>query len=131
MRKEILNALLILFVLSGTAFAAVSRSSVPASPFPFKATQPNGVEIEIFNRGDERLNWVENAKGYTLAKNDETGFWDYALLGVMSADIEGKTRYWLVPIPSGVIYDPSEEAPDDWPVGLRPTRVRLSGGLSK
>ena len=122
MRREIFHAFLVLLVLCGTAFASASPSSRPASPFPIKTTQPDGTEIEIYRRGDERLNWVEDRKGYSLAKNAETGFWEYALLDVRSADVDGKARYWLSLIPSGVAYNPSENAPDGWPAGLRPTR---------
>ena len=127
MRREIILTFLILsallVVFCGTATAA--RSSVPASPFPIKTTQPDGTEIEIYNRGDERLNWVEDRKGYSLVKNEETGYWEYALLDVRSADVEGKIRYWLVLVPSGVAYDPAEDAPDGWPAGLRPTRAAV------
>ena len=104
-------------------FAAQESWARPASPFPFKTTQPDGTEIEIYLRGDERLNWVEDPKGYTLAKNEKTGYWEYALLDVRSADVGGKARYRLVLIPSGVVYSPTERAPDGWPTRLRPTRA--------
>ena len=105
----------------GAALAAASSS--PASPFPIKTTQPDGTEIAIFKHGDERLNWVEGPKGYSLAKNEHTGYWEYAILDVRSADVGGKMHYWLVLVPSGVVYSPSEDAPDGWPAGLRPTRA--------
>ena len=127
MRKEILLAFLILIVLCGTALAA-SSSSRPASPFPIKTAQPDGTEVVFFKRGDERLNWLEDPKGYALAKNEKTGFLEYALLEVRSANIDDKTRYWLALIPSGVVYSPSENAPDGWPVGLRPTRAGAPRG---
>ena len=121
MLRKILQAFPILIVLCGTGLAATS--SVPASPFPIKTTQPDGTEIEVFKRGDERLNWVENPKGYALARNEETGYWEYAILETRSADVGCKASYWLALIPSGVVYDPSENAPADWPTGLRPTRA--------
>ena len=126
MLRKILLAFPILIVLCGTGLASTSlrlTSSVPASPFPIKTTQPDGTEIEVFKRGDERLNWVEDRKGYTLARNEETGYWEYALLETRSADVSGKVSYWLALIPSGVVYDPSDSAPADWPTGLRPTRA--------
>jgi hypothetical protein len=110
-------AFLILFVLCETALA------IPASPFAIKTAQPDGMEIEIYRRGDERLNWVEDPKGYALARNEETGYWEYAILEVRSADVGGQVRHWLALIPSGVAYNPSENAPLGWPAGLRPTRA--------
>jgi hypothetical protein len=123
--RVVLQAFLILIVLCGTALAAdfSSARSAPASPFPIKTTQPDGTEIEVYRRGDERLNWVENPKGYSLAKNETTGFWEYALLEVRSRDAGGKVSYWLALVPSGVAYNPSEDAPDGWPTRLRPTRA--------
>ena len=63
----------------------------PASPFPVVFTQPDGREITVYNRGDEFLRWVETPDGYTIVKNPETRFWEYA---TASGDIL---------VPSGVV----------------------------
>ena len=116
--------LFVFVVMMVFAFTATPESwARPASPFPFSVTQPDGITIELYRRGDESRNWVEDRKGYSLARNSETGFWEYALLDVRSAEVDGKTRYWLTLIPSGVEYNPSVDAPDGWPSGLRPTRA--------
>ena len=64
----------------------------PASPFPVVFTQPDGREITVYNRGDEFLRWVETPDGYTIVKNPETRFWEYA---AASGDVLA---------PSGVVY---------------------------
>ena len=47
-----------------------------ASPTPFKAKQPNGIEILIKNRGNHLQGWREY-NGWTITKNNE-GWWVYA-----------------------------------------------------
>ena len=63
-----LNILLIFFL-------SIGKSDL-ASPSPFHVIQPNGVEIEIFNRGYHLQGWHEY-QGWTITKNSE-GWWMYA-----------------------------------------------------
>lgn len=57
-----------------------------ASPTPFKVTQPNGVEIEILNRGNHLQGWHE-FQGWTIVQNSD-GWWMYA---------SGNDRFQLIP----------------------------------
>ena len=76
----------------------------PASPFPVVFTQPDGREITVYNRGDEFLRWVETPDGYTIVKNPETRFWEYA---AASGDVLA---------PSGVVYGEAVPPPSGaWP----------------
>ncbi|MBP1637422.1 MAG: family metalloprotease domain protein, partial [Bacteroidetes bacterium] len=52
--------------------------AVPAYPFPIKYTQPDGSEITIQLKGDERVHWAETSDGYTLLSNGKNG-WEYAV----------------------------------------------------
>jgi len=51
------------------AILLVSVSSlfaVPAVPWAVEKEQPDGTKISVFLKGDERVNWMESADGYTL-----------------------------------------------------------------
>ena len=60
-------------------FAAPESWAIPASPFPFLTTQPDGTTVKLFRRGDEFCNWVESVEGYTVLKNEDTGYWEFAV----------------------------------------------------
>ena len=51
-------------------------SSAPASPDIVEGRQPDGTVIKMYIRGDERINWMETEKGYTIAR-DAQGYWRY------------------------------------------------------
>jgi len=53
--------------------------AVPAYPEPVTTTQPDGSEITVRIKGDERINWYETLDGYTLLF-DKNGFFVYAYL---------------------------------------------------
>ena len=53
--------------------------AVPAIPYPITVTQPDGVEITVLIKGDERIHWHESLDGYTLLYNKEA-FLTYAYL---------------------------------------------------
>jgi len=52
--------LAILFVSSRLLFA------VPAVPWAIEKEQPDGTKISVYLKGDEKVNWMESADGYTL-----------------------------------------------------------------
>jgi len=52
--------LIILFVSVSSLFA------VPAVPWAVEKVQPDGTKISVFLKGDEYVNWMESADGYTL-----------------------------------------------------------------
>lgn len=64
-------ALLVAFVCT----LVPTCQAVLASPFPFTVTQPSGNSISLFLRGNEKFNWQEDAKGFTVvsAKDPTTG----------------------------------------------------------
>jgi M6 family metalloprotease-like protein len=70
--KKILTLAILLFAMHQT-FA------VPATPYPVNYQLPDGSEITIQLRGDERINWAESTDGYTMLINKD-GFWEYAVL---------------------------------------------------
>ena len=45
---------------------AASLSAAPAEPAPIRKIQPDGTEIIIIQRGDEKVHWMETLDGYTL-----------------------------------------------------------------
>ena len=55
----------------------VNMYSAWISEMPVKFTQPDGTEIEVFRSGDEFHNWVHDAQGMTILKDEKTGFWCY------------------------------------------------------
>ena len=61
MRSSGFLIFLIFFLLMANRLMAV-----PAKPGPVKIIQPDGTEITIFVRGDEKINWIETADGHTL-----------------------------------------------------------------
>ena len=59
-----------------TIFLCTNLFADLASPTPFKAKQPNGLEVSILNRGNHLQGWHEY-NGWTVVKNDD-GWWLYA-----------------------------------------------------
>ena len=55
-----------LLLLLTCAFAAIQLWAVPADPNPIKFKQPDGTEITVRLRGDEKIHWHETLDGYTL-----------------------------------------------------------------
>ncbi|MTK52390.1 M6 family metalloprotease domain-containing protein [Paludibacter sp.] len=60
--------------------------AIPAFPYPIKYTQPDGSEITIQLKGDERVHWAETGDGFTLLSNGKNG-WEYAI-----ADSQGNLK---------------------------------------
>ena len=79
--------LLIFFITLGKADLA--------SPTPFKSIQPNGIEIEIYNRGNHLQGWHEY-NGWAIIK-EPGGWWVYA---------SGKNGTQLIPSGLRVGIDP-------------------------
>lgn len=47
---------------------------------PAKVIQPNGNNITVFLKGDERLHWNEDDAGYLITKSEVTNAWVYAVV---------------------------------------------------
>lgn len=56
-----------------------SIMAIPAPPYPIKVKQPNGKEVTIWLKGDERISWRESLDGYTLLQNKQ-GYITYAVM---------------------------------------------------
>jgi M6 family metalloprotease-like protein len=109
-RRNVPGGLLSLFAVSLTLLLTGIAWGAPASPFPVVFTQPDGDEITVYNRGDEFLRWVESPQGYTLVKNSETKFWEFA---VLSGDVLA---------PSGLVYRDDAVPPSGVEPHLLPKR---------
>lgn len=67
-----------IFAVSLLALSAwTSSMAVPAYPKPVTVTQPDGSQVVLILRGDERVNWAETTDGYTLLR-DAKGYWSFA-----------------------------------------------------
>ncbi|MBI5657496.1 MAG: hypothetical protein HZC44_12060 [Geobacter sp.] len=63
---------LLLILLQTTSLA------VPVAPFNKEIAQPDGTKVRIIRFGDEWQNWYETADGYTVIKDNASGWWYYA-----------------------------------------------------
>lgn len=54
---------------------------VPANPSVQQIQQPDGNTFQAVMRGDESQGWMETVDGYTVLKNEKTGFFEYAIKG--------------------------------------------------
>jgi len=52
--------------------------AVSAYPYPFTYTQPDGTQVTITLKGDEKAHWAETTDGYKLLNNGKDG-WEYAV----------------------------------------------------
>lgn len=68
-------ALCLVFLILATHDAR----AVPACPVPITVQQPDGQTIQVYLRGDEFLHWNEDAAGFTILKEEQTGRWVYAV----------------------------------------------------
>jgi len=60
------------FLLIGCfLFITNQLMAVPAKPDPVNIKQPDGTEITVIVRGDERINWTETTDGYTLMRDSQ------------------------------------------------------------
>jgi M6 family metalloprotease-like protein len=66
--------------LIAIAGALIARSAWagPANPQPFTLTQPDGTQFQVRMVGDEWSNALQTLDGFTVLRNDATGFWVYA-----------------------------------------------------
>ncbi len=64
--KQLLLTALIALAVAAAPGAAMANS---ASPHPVHAIQPDGTEIVLRLRGNERFHWQEDANGYTVLRD--------------------------------------------------------------
>ena len=73
--KNTKSTLFLFFIL----FFFSALYAIPAIPYPIIVTQPDGTELTVMLKGDERIHWHESMDGYTLLYNKEA-FLTYAYL---------------------------------------------------
>ena len=62
-------------------FHSLQCTAVSAYPYPYTYSQPDGTQVTITLKGDERAHWAETTDGYKLLNNGKDG-WEYAVLNV-------------------------------------------------
>jgi M6 family metalloprotease-like protein len=94
--------------------SAQPASAVPARPVVNEFKQPDGTTFRAQLYGDEWSNGFETLRGYTVVKNRDTGYWDYAVRG-----------------PAGRLVASGRQVGQAIPSGLdRHLRERLQGGVA-
>ena len=68
------------FWVVAAMLVSITAEGVPAYPFPMKAKQPDGSVLTVCHHGDEYLNFVTTADGYTVVR-DSRGYLVYAKKG--------------------------------------------------
>lgn len=106
-------------VLMAMLFIISYLAAVSAYPDLINFTQPDGTEIQIFLKGDEKVNWAETPDGYTIIFN-KAGFYEYAKLNEANEMVpSGLTvqaagyrspdeQRWLAKIPKHLFYSASQ-----------------------
>lgn len=64
-----------ILLIALTILACYGLIAVPAAPFLTTYTQADGSTLEIYVRGDERLNWTESSDGYTLLSKNKSKYY--------------------------------------------------------
>ncbi|MDR2556446.1 MAG: M6 family metalloprotease domain-containing protein [Bacteroidales bacterium] len=59
------------FLIAGCLLISGVLFGVPANPKPIEKTQPDGTNITVLCKGDEKVHWLETLDGYTLMYNPE------------------------------------------------------------
>ena len=78
-----------IFLISIITHQAIA---VPAVPWPVEKQQPDGSTIQVYIRGDEKVNWLESLDGYTLMYDSQKN--------IVYAELDAKGDM----IPSKMIY---------------------------
>ncbi len=62
----------------GLAFQASAATAAPAAPVDIPITQPDGSTFTARAWGDERQHGLETLDGYTIVRDEQSGYWVYA-----------------------------------------------------
>lgn len=65
-------------VFSVILFTGNNSYAIPAFPHPIQYISPDGTELTITLKGDEKVHWATSADGYTLLCNSD-GYYEYAM----------------------------------------------------
>ena len=71
------NLLILLLTVLIGAFTASAALAVPAPGNPVTVKQPDGSQLTLLTRGDERLHWTETTDGYVVRYDENTKWWNY------------------------------------------------------
>lgn len=74
-------SLIILFAIFTSLVSVAQRSNCSVSPYPITQTQSDGSKITLYAFGNEAVNYLETAEGYTVLKNSNNLF-EYATIGL-------------------------------------------------
>jgi len=77
--KTYIFALLYFVFIGSYTFAQTKSRGVPASPYPFQTTQPDGSQITLIPKGDGVVHWFETEDGYSVLKA-KNGWFQHASL---------------------------------------------------
>ena len=72
-----------LFVALATMLALLMSGVVIGAPLenvPVEVVQPDGQVLKLFASGDEFYNWVHDGNGFTVVRDPNTGYVEYAVL---------------------------------------------------
>ena len=83
------------------SLAVLKAFAVPACPELFELRQPDGTVFLARAFGDEWYNGMETAEGYTILKDQASGYWVYALKGVSGELFPSSLMVGISP-PSGL-----------------------------
>jgi M6 family metalloprotease-like protein len=98
---------------------SLNLSAIPAYPHPVTVTQPDGSNITVILKGDERTKWAQTLDGYTLMYNAK-GIYEYATLdsksnmvpsGIKATEISKRTtteKEFLSKTSKGLFYSKSQ-----------------------
>ena len=86
---------LIISMLTGLSTLLMA---VPATPFLITFEQPDGSIFQAHLRGDEYFSWIETENKLIIVKNEESGFFEFA---VVKRDVGNRLK--LVPSGASVI----------------------------
>ena len=100
------------FLFFAFLFAAIQLSAAPHRGDLFSLQQPDGSRVQVKVYGDEYYQRIESVDGYTLVRDPESGWIQYA-----DRSEDGDSL-----IPSGRLYligdeQPPRQSPEDLPFG--------------
>jgi len=75
--KKLFIIIALVFISYFAVHAQVNKSQASKKPIEYK--QPDGTNLTIVLKGDEKLHWAETIDGYTLLSNKDGGY-EYAKL---------------------------------------------------
>ncbi len=76
--------------------------AVPAFPGVRELSQPDGTTFCAVLWGDERMHGWETADGYTIVREEKSGYWNYAVHAKDGSLKSSGSRVAIDPLPKGI-----------------------------